>query len=132
VRVAYAKREFKAEVLPFIENMAERFAQADLIVCRSGAITVAEVSAAGRAAIFIPFGAATDAHQMRNAEAMQNAGAARLLPQDELTPQRLAQEIFSLLDQPGRISEMEDRARSLAKPRAVEDIVDLLEKVSRP
>jgi UDP-N-acetylglucosamine--N-acetylmuramyl-(pentapeptide) pyrophosphoryl-undecaprenol N-acetylglucosamine transferase len=132
VRVAYAKREFKAEVLPFIENMAERFAQADLIVCRSGAITVAEISAAGRAAIFIPFGAATDAHQMRNAEAMQDAGAARLIPQPELTPERLTGEIFSLLDQPRKISEMEDRARALAKPRAVEDIVDLLEEVSRP
>ena len=130
VRVAYAQREFNAEVVPFIENMAERFAQADLIVCRSGAITVAEVSAAGRAAIFIPFGAATDAHQMRNAQAMQSAGAARLLPQDELGPERLATEIFSLLDQPWRISEMEEHARSLAKPRAAEDIVDLLEKLA--
>lgn len=130
VRVAYARREFNAEVLPFIENMAERFAQADLIICRSGAITVAEVSAAGRAAIFIPFGAATDAHQMRNAQAMQSAGAARLLPQDELGPERLTNEIFSLLDQPRRIAEMEDRARALAMPRAVEDIVDLLEKVA--
>ncbi len=127
VRVAYARREFKAEVLPFIENMAERFAQADLIVCRSGAITVAEVAAAGRAAIFIPFGAATDAHQTRNAEAMQSAGAARLLPQSELTPERLTSEIFSLLDQPRRITEMEQRARELARPRAVGDIVDLLE-----
>jgi len=131
VRVAYARRELKAEVLPFIENMAERFAQADLIVCRSGAITVAEVSAAGRAAIFIPFGAATDAHQTRNAEAMQRAGAGRLLPQPELTPERLAHEVFSLLDQPLRISEMDSRARSLARPRAAEDIVDLLEEVSR-
>ncbi|MGC2331604.1 MAG: undecaprenyldiphospho-muramoylpentapeptide beta-N-acetylglucosaminyltransferase [Candidatus Acidiferrales bacterium] len=131
VRVAYARREFHAEVLPFIENMAERFAQADLIVCRSGAITVAEVSASGRAAVFVPFGASTDAHQTRNAAAMQNAGAARLLPQDELTPERLTNEIFSLLDQPRRIEEMEDRARSLAKPRAIEDIVDLLESVAR-
>ena len=131
VRVAYARREFHAEVLPFIENMAERFAQADLIVCRSGAITVAEVSASGRAAIFIPFGASTDAHQTRNAAAMQDAGAARLLPQDQLTPERLTNEIFSLLDQPRRIEEMEDRARSLAKPRAIEDIVDLLESVAR-
>ncbi|HUA00241.1 MAG TPA: undecaprenyldiphospho-muramoylpentapeptide beta-N-acetylglucosaminyltransferase [Candidatus Aquilonibacter sp.] len=131
VRVAYARREFHAEVLPFIENMAERFAQADLIVCRSGAITVAEVSASGRAAIFIPFGASTDAHQTRNAAAMQDAGAARLLPQDELTPERVTNEIFSLLDQPRRIEEMEDRARSLAKPRAIEDIVDLLESVAR-
>jgi UDP-N-acetylglucosamine--N-acetylmuramyl-(pentapeptide) pyrophosphoryl-undecaprenol N-acetylglucosamine transferase len=131
VRVAYARREFTAEVVPFIENMAERFAQADLIVCRSGAITVAEVSAAGRAAIFIPFGAATDAHQTLNAAAMQSAGAARLLPQDELTPERLTTEIFSLLDQPRRIVEMENRAHALARPRAVEDIVDLLEGVAR-
>ena len=113
VRVAYARREFQAEVVPFIENMAERFAQADLIVCRSGAITVAEISAAGRAAIFIPFGAATDAHQTRNAEAMQNAGAARLLPQNELTPERLTNEIFSLLDQPRRITEMEELRAAL-------------------
>ena len=132
VRVAYARREFHAEVVPFIENMAERFAQADLIVCRSGAITVAEVSAAGRAAIFIPFGAATDAHQMRNAAAMQDAGAARLVTQDQLTPERLSTEIFSLLDAPGRISEMESRARRLARPRAIEDIVELLERVARP
>jgi UDP-N-acetylglucosamine--N-acetylmuramyl-(pentapeptide) pyrophosphoryl-undecaprenol N-acetylglucosamine transferase len=131
VRVAYAQREFNAEVVPFIENMAERFAQADLIVCRSGAITVAEVSAAGRAAIFIPFGAATDAHQMRNAQAMQAACAARLIPQDELRPERLTNEIFSLLDQPRRIADMEQRARSLAKPRAVEDIVDLLESLAK-
>jgi UDP-N-acetylglucosamine--N-acetylmuramyl-(pentapeptide) pyrophosphoryl-undecaprenol N-acetylglucosamine transferase len=131
VRVAYARREFRAEVVPFIENMAERFAQADLILCRSGAITTAEVAAAGRAAIFIPFGAATDAHQTRNAEAMQNAGAARLLPQEELTPERLTKEIFTLLDQPRRITEMEEQARHLARPRAVEDIVDLLEGLVR-
>ena len=131
VRVAYARREFKAEVLPFIENMAERFAQADLIVCRAGAITVAEISAAARAAVFIPFGASTDAHQMRNAEAVEAAGAARLLPQDELTPERLTNEIFSLLDQPRRLAEMETRARELARPRAAQDIVDLLEEVAR-
>jgi UDP-N-acetylglucosamine--N-acetylmuramyl-(pentapeptide) pyrophosphoryl-undecaprenol N-acetylglucosamine transferase len=131
VRVAYARRQFHSEVVPFIENMAEKFAQADLIVCRSGAITVAEVSASGRAAVFIPFGASTDAHQTRNAQAMQNAGAARLLPQEELTPERLTTEIFSLLDQPRRIREMEDRARALARPRAVEDIVNVIEGVAR-
>ena len=131
VRVAYARREFNAEVTPFIGNMAERFAQADLIVCRAGAITVAEVAAAGRAAIFIPFGAATDSHQLRNAQAMQQAGAASVIEQKELTPQRLAGEIFSLLDQPGKILEMQRRARALARPRAVEDIVDLLEGAMR-
>ncbi len=131
VRVAYARRQFHAEVVPFIENMAERFAQADLIVCRSGAITVAEVSASGRAAIFIPFGASTDAHQTRNAQVMQSVGAARLLSQEDLTPERLTREIFALIDQPQKIREMEEHARALARPRAVEDIVDLLEGVAR-
>jgi UDP-N-acetylglucosamine--N-acetylmuramyl-(pentapeptide) pyrophosphoryl-undecaprenol N-acetylglucosamine transferase len=131
VRVAYARREFRAEVVPFIENMAERFAQADLIVCRSGAITVAEVAAAGRAAIFIPFGAATDAHQMLNAAAMRDAGASRVVLQPELTPERLTNEIFSLLDQPSRTREMSQKARKLARPRAVEDMVDMLEGLVR-
>jgi UDP-N-acetylglucosamine--N-acetylmuramyl-(pentapeptide) pyrophosphoryl-undecaprenol N-acetylglucosamine transferase len=132
VREAYVQREFTAEVSPFIGNMAERFAQADLIICRSGAITVAEIAAAGRAAIFIPFGAATDSHQLRNAQAMEQAGAARVIPQDELTPQRLSSEIFSLLDQPRRIQEMEQRARALARPHAVAGIVDMIEEVARP
>jgi len=130
VRVAYARREFHAEVLPFIANMAERFAQADLIVCRSGAITVAEIAAAGRAAIFIPFGAATDSHQLRNAQVLERAGAAKVIPQPELTPQRLVDEMFSLLDQPERITELETRAGALARPRAVEEIVDLIESLS--
>jgi len=131
VRVAYARREFNAEVTPFLFNMAERFAQADLIVCRSGAITVAEIAAASRAAIFIPFAAATDSHQLRNAQVLANAGAARIIPQPELTPQRLAREIFSLLDQPEQIAEIETRVRAFAHPRAVEEIVDLIERVAR-
>jgi UDP-N-acetylglucosamine--N-acetylmuramyl-(pentapeptide) pyrophosphoryl-undecaprenol N-acetylglucosamine transferase len=131
VRVAYARREFKAEVLPFISNMPTRFAQADLIVCRSGAITVAEIAAAGRAAIFVPFAAATDSHQLRNAQVLERAGAAKIIPQPELTPQRLASEIFSLLEQPEQITEMEKRVRTFARPRAVEEIVDLIEGVAR-
>jgi len=131
VRVAYARREFPAEVLPFLLNMAERFAQADLIVCRSGAITVAEVAAAGRAAIFIPFAAATDRHQLRNAQALERAGAARLVPETELTPERLAGEILALLDHPGRLREIEQRARQLARPHAARDIVNLIERVAQ-
>jgi UDP-N-acetylglucosamine--N-acetylmuramyl-(pentapeptide) pyrophosphoryl-undecaprenol N-acetylglucosamine transferase len=130
VRVAYARRAIHAEVLPFIENMAERFAQADLIVCRAGAITAAEVAAAGRAAIFIPFGASTDSHQLRNAQEMQRAGAARLIPEPQLTAERLTQEIFSLLDQLSELQAMAANARRLAKPRAAQDIVDLIESVS--
>jgi len=129
VRVAYARREINAEVLPFIGNMAERFAQADLIVCRAGAITAAEIAAAGRAAIFIPFGASTDSHQLRNAQEMQRAGAALLIPEPQLTAERRTQDIFGLLDQPAELHAMAARARELAKPRAVQDIVDMVERV---
>src|SRR3984893_878816 len=100
VRTAYARREINAEVVPFLTNMAERFAWADLIVCRAGAITAAEIAAAGRAAIFIPFGAATDSHQLRNAQEMTSAGAGRLIAENELTAERLTNEIFSLTSQP--------------------------------
>jgi UDP-N-acetylglucosamine--N-acetylmuramyl-(pentapeptide) pyrophosphoryl-undecaprenol N-acetylglucosamine transferase len=131
VRTAYARREFPAEVVPFLTNMAERFAWADIIVCRAGAITAAEIAAAGRAAIFIPFGHATDSHQLRNAQEMARAGAGRVIPEPDLTPQRLSSEIFSLLDQPGEIERQSCAARSLARPNAARDIVNMIEEVAR-
>jgi UDP-N-acetylglucosamine--N-acetylmuramyl-(pentapeptide) pyrophosphoryl-undecaprenol N-acetylglucosamine transferase len=131
VRQAYEARGLTAEVVPFLENMAEAFAQADLILCRAGAITVAEIAAAGRAAIFIPFEAATESHQLRNAEAMARAGAARLLRQAELTPERLAGEIFSLMDNPDELARMERQARGLARPDAARAIADLVEEAAR-
>jgi UDP-N-acetylglucosamine--N-acetylmuramyl-(pentapeptide) pyrophosphoryl-undecaprenol N-acetylglucosamine transferase len=112
--------------------MAERFAWADVIVCRAGAITAAEVAAAGRAAIFIPFGRATDSHQLRNAQEMFRAGAGRLIPETELTAERLTAEVFSLLDQPQEIEKLSSAARSLARPHAARDIVNLLEEAARP
>jgi UDP-N-acetylglucosamine--N-acetylmuramyl-(pentapeptide) pyrophosphoryl-undecaprenol N-acetylglucosamine transferase len=130
VRDAYARREISAEVLPFIGNMAERFAQADLIVCRAGAITAAEVAAAGRAALFIPFGASTDSHQLRNAQEMERAGAARLIPEPQLTPERLTREIFDLLDRPASLQAMASNARGLARPHAVQEIVNLVEGIA--
>src|SRR5215475_3246797 len=105
VRTAYARREIKAEVVPFLTNMPERFAWADITVCRAGAITAAEIAAAGRAAIFIPFGAATDSHQLRNAQEMSRAGAGRLIPEPELTAESLTKEIFALLDNPSDIEQ---------------------------
>ena len=131
VRTAYARREYPAEVVPFLSNMAERFAWADLIVCRSGAITAAEIAAAGRAAIFIPFGHATDSHQLRNAQEMARAGAGRVIPEPELTPERLCAEIFSLLDQPGELERQSCAARGLARPNAARDIVNMIEEVAR-
>jgi UDP-N-acetylglucosamine--N-acetylmuramyl-(pentapeptide) pyrophosphoryl-undecaprenol N-acetylglucosamine transferase len=131
VRTAYARREFSAEVAPFLTNMAERFDWADAIVCRAGAITAAEVAAAGRAAIFIPFGRATDSHQLRNAQEMTRAGAGRLIAEPELTADRLTKEIFSLLDQPRETEALASKARSLARPHAARDIVNLIEEVAR-
>jgi len=130
VRTAYARREINAEVVPFLTNMAERFAWADIIVCRAGAITAAEIAAAGRAAIFIPFGAATDSHQLRNAQEMQRAGAGRLITENELTAERLANEVFSLLDQPDHIEKQAQAARALARPNATCDIVNLIEEAA--
>src|SRR5712675_2234580 len=127
VRTAYARREINAEVVPFLTDMADRFAWADIIVCRAGAITAAEIAAAGRAAIFIPFGRATDSHQLRNAQEMVKANAARLIAEPELTAESLAKGIFSLLDQPQEIEQLSSRARSLGKPNAARDIVDLVE-----
>ena len=127
VRTAYARREFNAEVVPFLSNMAERFAWADVIVCRAGAITAAEVAAAGRAAIFIPFGRATDSHQLRNAQEMVRAGAGRLITESELTAEKLSAEIFALIDQPQEIEKLSAAARMLARPDAARDIVNLIE-----
>jgi UDP-N-acetylglucosamine--N-acetylmuramyl-(pentapeptide) pyrophosphoryl-undecaprenol N-acetylglucosamine transferase len=92
---------------------------------------VAEVAAAGRAAIFIPFGAATDSHQLRNAQVLAAAGAARLIPQPELAPRRLVEEIFALLDAPERLAQLEANARALARPHAVEGMVNLLDEVAQ-
>jgi UDP-N-acetylglucosamine--N-acetylmuramyl-(pentapeptide) pyrophosphoryl-undecaprenol N-acetylglucosamine transferase len=131
VRTAYARREILAEVSPFIINMAERFAWADGIVCRAGAITVAEVAAAGRTAIFIPFGAATDSHQLRNAQEMVGANAGRLVAEPELTPARLAGEIFALLDQPEETQRVAANAKVLGRPNATRDIVNLIESAAK-
>jgi UDP-N-acetylglucosamine--N-acetylmuramyl-(pentapeptide) pyrophosphoryl-undecaprenol N-acetylglucosamine transferase len=131
VRTAYARREFhSAEVVSFLGNMAERFAWADLIVCRAGAITASEIAAAGRAAIFIPFGRATDSHQLRNAQEMAKCGAGKVIVESELTAERLSKEIFSLLDQPDQLQQIAANARTLGRPNAARDIVNLIEEVA--
>ena len=114
VQEAYARAGIAAEVSAFIDNMPQAFAKADLLVCRSGASTVAEITAAGKPAIFIPFPRAADDHQRRNAETIASAGAAVLIPQAELTPERLAATVTELLSNPQRLKEMSERARRLA------------------
>ncbi|MFQ5662485.1 MAG: undecaprenyldiphospho-muramoylpentapeptide beta-N-acetylglucosaminyltransferase [Terriglobia bacterium] len=131
VRVAYARRALRVEVLPFITDMPARFAEADLVICRAGASTVAELAAAGRAAILVPFPHATDQHQLRNAEVLAAAGAVRLLRQPELSGERLASEVLALLEHPERLRGMEAAARRLAVPDAAARIADLIESVAR-
>jgi UDP-N-acetylglucosamine--N-acetylmuramyl-(pentapeptide) pyrophosphoryl-undecaprenol N-acetylglucosamine transferase len=112
----YAKAGVQGELLAFIDDMAGRYAAADLVICRAGAVTVAELSAGGMASVLVPFPHAVDDHQTANARFLADQGAAILLPQTELTPQRLAQLIGSL--DRAKLLEMARKARSLGKPDA--------------
>jgi UDP-N-acetylglucosamine--N-acetylmuramyl-(pentapeptide) pyrophosphoryl-undecaprenol N-acetylglucosamine transferase len=114
VQAAYSAAGIKAEVSAFIDDMPAAFARADLLLCRSGASTVAEITAAGKPAIFVPFPRAADDHQRRNAEAIAEPGAGVVVPQAELTPERLARMVVELFSDPGRLKEMSERARALS------------------
>jgi UDP-N-acetylglucosamine--N-acetylmuramyl-(pentapeptide) pyrophosphoryl-undecaprenol N-acetylglucosamine transferase len=129
VRQAYQERGFPAEVMAFVEDVPAALARADLVVSRAGANTVGELAAAGKAAVLIPFPGATDQHQLGNARALARAGGARIVEQRELTPERLVAEVRELLAAPGRLTGMEQAARSLARPDAAERIADLIEKL---
>jgi len=122
---AAAHAAILAEVSPFIDDMPAAFARADLIVCRSGASTVAEIAAAAKPAIFVPLPTAADDHQRHNAETLANAGAAVLLPQAKLTPERLTQDVVSLLRDRDRLSQMGAVARHFAHPDAALQIASL-------
>lgn len=130
VRQAYDDADWRdAEVREYIDDMMTAFAVNDLIISRAGATTSAELMAAGKAAIMIPLPGQLE--QTRNAEALQNGGAARMIRQDELNGERLAGEIVSLINSPDEITQMESAARKMARRDAAEAAVDLIEKVSR-
>lgn len=116
LRENYRAAGVEGELVPFIDDMARRYADADLVVCRAGAITVAELSAGGMASVLVPFPHAVDDHQTANARFLSERGAALLLPQSQLTPERLAQ-VLRKLDRP-RLLEMARKARALGKPEA--------------
>ena len=120
---AYRATGVDAEIEPFIENMAVAYGWADLVICRAGALTVAELAAVGVPAIFVPFPTAADDHQTKNAAALVERGAARLIPQRELTPKRLATELEVLCRDRRRLFEMAQRAHGLAVPDATERVV---------
>jgi UDP-N-acetylglucosamine--N-acetylmuramyl-(pentapeptide) pyrophosphoryl-undecaprenol N-acetylglucosamine transferase len=128
-QAAYLASGMAAEVFPFIQDMPGFFARADLVVCRAGANTVAELAAARKPAILVPFPQAADDHQRRNAEALEQAGAGILLPQDKLTPERLAALAGSLLKDPARLQQMSEAAGKLAHPDAAAEIAALAMKL---
>lgn len=124
VRDAYREQSVNAEVFAFIEDVPGAYARADLVVSRAGATTVAELAAAGKAAVLIPFPGATDQHQLENARVLERAGAACLIEQSVLTPESLAAQMRELFDSPSRLVQMEERARGLSRPGAAKQIAD--------
>ena len=124
VREAYAAAGVAARVEPFLYEMDREMRAADVIVCRAGATTLAELTAAGRAAILIPLPTATDDHQRRNAEALVRHGAALAIDQRELTGPRLAEELLALARDGGARQRMGAAARGMARPDAARVIVD--------
>lgn len=123
LRAAYRAAGVEGELLPFIDDMAARYAKADLVICRSGALTVAELAAVGVASVLVPFPHAVDDHQTGNARFLAEAGAAVLLPQTELTPQRLAALLLEMDRE--RLLTMADKARGCAKPEATARVADV-------
>ena len=117
------------QVHAFLDDMARRFEAADLVLSRSGASTVAEEMAAGKPALLVPFPGAADDHQRKNAEVMAGAGAATLLIESEMTPERLLASLTSMLLSPAGLRAMGDRARTLAHPDAAGRIAAMAEKL---
>ena len=128
---AYADAGVQASVEPFIADMAEAFAWADLVVCRSGASTLAELCAAGVGSVLVPFAAAVDDHQTRNAEYLVERGAAVLLKQDETLATQLEGVLRDLSENSARRMQMANAARALAKVDAAERIADIILEESK-
>jgi UDP-N-acetylglucosamine--N-acetylmuramyl-(pentapeptide) pyrophosphoryl-undecaprenol N-acetylglucosamine transferase len=132
-RAAYQQQHLtdRIEALPFIHHMARELARADLILSRAGATTVAELTAAGKPAILVPLPTAADDHQRKNAAALEHQGAARCIIQSELTPERLAEEISRLIENPSTLAAMSEASRRLAHADAAQKIVDLAYSIAR-
>lgn len=128
LQAAYAQAGVAVQALEFIDDMAAAYAQADLVICRAGAMTVSEVAAAGVASLMVPYPHAVDDHQTTNACFLSEREAALLIPQAELTPQRLAQ-VLAELDRP-RLLAIAQHARALAKPDAAAQVADACEAIA--
>ena len=129
LRKHYAEAGVKGELVAFIDDMARRYAEADLVICRAGAVTIAELSAGGMASILVPFPHAVDDHQTANGKFLADHGAALLIQQRDLTPQKLAETIQGL--DRGRLLDMARKARALGKPDAARVVAQRCMSIAR-
>ena len=132
VRMAYAETSVEAIVVPFLDDMANAYAQADVVLCRSGASTCAELAASGRVAVFVPFPRAADDHQSRNAQAFVDHGAGVMVRQSELTAEKLAAMLAGLLNDGERRKKMSALTRQLAHSGAAESIAKMVVGLVKP
>jgi len=123
VREGYRALGFQAQVFSFIDNMSAAYGAADLVICRAGATTIAEVTACGKGCIFIPYPHAADDHQRKNAESLLKRDAGFMILEEDLTGEHLAGEMLGLMEHPERLAEVERNARSLAQLDAAQAIV---------
>ena len=130
MRADFAKSGLPGEIVAFIGDMPAAFAQADLVVCRSGAGAVSELAAAGKPSILVPFPFAADDHQTRNAEALERGGAARLARDAEFTGEKLFAAVQELATGPGCLERMGERARQFARPGAALRAAEILEEAA--
>lgn len=130
VQRAYRESAFaNATVVPYLDPMVDAMAAADVVVSRAGAMTIGELSAVGRAAVLVPFAAATNNHQELNARVVERAGGAVVITEAELSPETLAAAITGIVSDPERAARMGEASKTLASPAATRNIVDLIEKI---
>ncbi|GAC1500809.1 MAG: hypothetical protein NVS1B6_07100 [Steroidobacteraceae bacterium] len=131
VRKQFAELGIPAELTTYIADMGAKLADCHLMIGRAGASTIAELTAAGRPAILVPFAAATDDHQTANAREMVKAGGARAIQQSEFTPEVVARQLEAMAMDPLALNNAAQRALSVGRPHAARDLADLVERVGR-
>jgi UDP-N-acetylglucosamine--N-acetylmuramyl-(pentapeptide) pyrophosphoryl-undecaprenol N-acetylglucosamine transferase len=129
VRDRYRQHGIEADVRPFLDDMAAAYAGADIVVCRAGATTLAELTALGKPALLVPYPYAADDHQRKNAESLVARGAAMMILDRELSAANLAQAVTELRAEPERLAAMARAARTLGRPDAAERVVDVCLKL---
>ena len=131
-RAKYAELEIAADLATYLADMPEQLAWAHLVIARAGASTIAELTAAGRPAILVPYSNAADDHQTANAEQITRAGGARTIDQEDFTPVQLAKQMQRLGLDPAALENAAARAKSCGKPHATRDLADLVESLDAP